>query len=130
MTTTTSAQQVLTAEVRELVRSRGIDPLRERREFDRLIASALGDYNERAHRGQVPALADAPACVRAITDLLAGFGPLQRYLDADDVEELWINGPTEVWVARGGRPELTTVVLAPGEVEALVERMLKVGGRR
>jgi len=35
-----------------------------------------------------------------------------------------------VFVARNGVSELTTTVLAPGEVRDLVERMLKPSGRR
>ena len=35
-----------------------------------------------------------------------------------------------MFVARGGRSELTTTVLEPGQVQELVERMLKSSGRR
>jgi len=61
---------------------------------------------------------------------IAGFGPLQRYLDDPTVEEIWINDPGRVFVARRGRSELTTTVLGPHMVEDLVERMLKSSGRR
>ena len=63
-------------------------------------------------------------------DAVAGFGPLQTYLDDPTVEEIWINEPGRVFVARHGRSELTTIVLADGEVRDLVERMLKPAGRR
>src|SRR5699024_8233310 len=65
-----------------------------------------------------------------VFDALAGFGPLQRFFDDPEVEEIWINQPGRVFVARGGRSELTTVVLSPSEVRDLVERMLKPSGRR
>jgi pilus assembly protein CpaF len=42
----------------------------------------------------------------------------------------WINDPGRVFIARGGRSELTTVVLGEGQVRDLVERMLKSSGRR
>ncbi len=61
---------------------------------------------------------------------IAGFGPLQPHLDDPQVEELWMNAPGRVFVARGGRSELTTVVLDSAEVRDLVERMLRVSGRR
>jgi pilus assembly protein CpaF len=35
-----------------------------------------------------------------------------------------------VFVARRGRSELTTTILAPGELADLVERMLRTSGRR
>src|SRR5690606_12114384 len=38
--------------------------------------------------------------------------------------------PSKVFVARGGRSELTTTVLTADEVRDLVERMLKTTGRR
>ncbi len=42
----------------------------------------------------------------------------------------WINEPGRVFVARRGRSELTTTILAPGQVPELVERMLRTSGRR
>jgi pilus assembly protein CpaF len=61
---------------------------------------------------------------------VAGFGPLQRYLDDPEVEEIWINEPSRVFVARAGRHELTTTILTTAQVQELVERMLKSSGRR
>ena len=42
----------------------------------------------------------------------------------------WINEPSRVFVARNGRHELTTTVLTAEQVDELVERMLKLSGRR
>ncbi len=61
---------------------------------------------------------------------VAGFGPLQPYFDDPAVEELWINEPGRVFVARAGRSELTTIVLTSDQVRDLVERMLRQSGRR
>ena len=58
------------------------------------------------------------------------FGPLQPYFDDPEVEEIWLNAPDRVFVARRGVSELTTTILAPGEVADLVERMLASSGRR
>ncbi|HYH24480.1 MAG TPA: ATPase, T2SS/T4P/T4SS family [Blastococcus sp.] len=41
-----------------------------------------------------------------------------------------MNEPGRVFVARRGRSELTTTILAPGELADLVERMLRTSGRR
>ena len=38
-----------------------------------------------------------------LRDVLIGFGPLQPFLDDPTVEEVWINEPSRVFVARGGR---------------------------
>lgn len=117
-------------EVRELVRRRGIDPLRDQAVLSDLVRDALADYEERALRGDVTPLADHSATAKAVVDSVAGLGPLQQYLDDDEVEEIWINSPAEVFVARRGEPELTTTILTEGQVRDLVEQMLKVSGRR
>ena len=124
------AAALLEHEVRELVRRRALDPVRDRAGLERLVAEASADYTERATRGVVPALADPQGTARAVVDALGGLGPLQRYLDDPEVEEIWINAPAKVFVARRGVPELTTTILTAGQVRDLVERMLKASGRR
>ncbi len=61
---------------------------------------------------------------------VAGFGPLQPFLDDPTIEEIWINGPGRVFIARRGRSELTTLILTREQVAELVERMLRTSGRR
>jgi pilus assembly protein CpaF len=121
---------ILESEVRELVRRRGIDPVRDRPGLERLVGEALSDYAERATLGVVPPLLDAAGTSRWVVDALAGLGPLQRYIDDPEVEEIWVNGPAQVFVARGGVAELTTTILTAEQVRDLVERMLKASGRR
>jgi hypothetical protein len=38
----------------------------------------------------LPPIADPEAVVRDVLDRVAGFGPLQRYLDDPEVEEIWV----------------------------------------
>jgi pilus assembly protein CpaF len=61
---------------------------------------------------------------------LTGFGALQVLLDDPSIEEVWINRPDQVFVARSGVSQLSDVSLAPGEIEGIVERMLRPTGRR
>ncbi|MEZ0447344.1 CpaF family protein [Cellulomonas sp. ICMP 17802] len=121
---------ILETEVRELIRRRGIDPVRDRPGVVALVSDVIADYDERSVVGAVPPLADAVAAHKAVVDAVAGLGPLQKYLDDPDVEEIWINSPTQVFVARRGESELTTTILTDGQVRDLVEKMLKVSGRR
>ena len=77
---------------------------------------------------------DAPPPVddadfRLLVESVAGFGPLQPFLDDPTVEEVWINSPDRVFVARQGKHELTNLVLTEAQVTELVERMLKSSGR-
>jgi len=117
-------------EVRELIRRRGIDPVTDHRSTRLLIDEVISHYEERVPVSALPPLLDRAGAVRHVFDTLAGFGPLQRHLEDPAVEEIWINQPGRVFVARNGRSELTTIVLTGDEVRDLVERMLKPSGRR
>ncbi|MDM8083813.1 ATPase, T2SS/T4P/T4SS family [Cellulomonas cellasea] len=121
---------ILETEVRELIRRRGLDPVRDRNGVRQLVTDAIADYDARSVVGAVPPLADSAGALKSVVDAVAGLGPLQRYLDDPEVEEIWINSPTEVFVARRGEPELTTTILTAGQVRDLVEQMLKASGRR
>ncbi len=121
---------LLEDEVRELVRRRGVDPVRDRAALLDLVRDAVADYDDRSLRGHVPPLVDPAAATRAVVDAVGGLGPLQRYLDDEEVEEIWINSPDKVFVARRGEAELTPTILSSGQVRDLVEQMLKVSGRR
>ena len=117
-------------EVRELIRRAGLDPSRDRDDVVQLVRDAVADYDDRSLHGGMPKLGDIESAVKSVVDTVAGFGPLQPYFDDPDVEEIWINGPKQVFVARGGVSELTTTILTEDEVRDLVERMLKTSGRR
>ncbi|WP_285725390.1 CpaF family protein [Psychromicrobium xiongbiense] len=124
------AVRIVEDEVRELIRRRGIDPLSQGVEVRRLIDAAVHDYDERSLIGAVPPLGHLESARRSVFDAVAGFGPLQPYLDDPAVEEIWLNSPTEIYVARNGESELTGLSLTSQQVKDLVERMLKSSGRR
>jgi len=117
-------------EVRELIRRTGLDPARDTREIDRLVREAVADYDERSLHGGLPTLPSLEGAVKSVLDAVAGFGPLQQYFDDPQIEEIWINEPSRVFVARGGVAELTNTILTDDDVRDLVERMLKTSGRR
>ena len=87
-------------------------------------------YSERALTGAHAGLGDEQGTARDVVASLTGYGPLQPFFDDPEVEEIWINGPTRVFIAKGGVSELTTVMLSDREVRELVERMLQHSGRR
>jgi len=125
-----SALSLITEQVRERVRREGIDVGTEPQLVDRYVHDEVRAYSERALGGSVPALADEASAARQIVATLTGFGSLQRFLDDETIEEIWINAPDRVFVARHGVPELTDVRLGENEVRDLVERMLQSSGRR
>jgi len=124
------AVTIVEGEVRELIRRRGVDPSRDGGDVRRLVEEAVADYDARSLSGGLPPLADPGAAVKSVLDVVAGLGPLQQYLDDPRVEEVWVNEPGKVFVARDGVPELTTTILTADQVRDLVERMLKSSGRR
>ena len=124
------AVRTLEGEVRELIRRSGLDPARDETEVRRLVREAVADYDERSLLGGMPVLTDVDAASRAVWDTVAGYGPLQQYFDDPSVEEIWVNEPSRVFVARDGVAELTTTLLSHDQVRDLVERMLKSSGRR
>jgi pilus assembly protein CpaF len=129
MTTTTSlrAVEIVEREVRELVQRREV-VLDEAGALHRVLDEVVADYRERFLGGGLPPLSDADVVL--VRDRMEGFGALTPLLDDPTVEELWINEPGRVFVARGGEHELTTVVMTAREVEEVVERMLARAGRR
>jgi pilus assembly protein CpaF len=121
---------IVEGEVRELIRRRGIDPQAEVETVYRLIDEVTADYLDRSVNAALPPLGDVSALARSLRDAVCGFGPLQPFLDDPSVEEIWINEPGRVFIARRGRSELTTTILAADQVAELVERMLQSSGRR
>ncbi|WP_437584660.1 CpaF family protein [Paramicrobacterium sp. CJ85] len=126
----TTAVDVIAEAVRERVRRDGTDLSADEDAAERYVAEELRRYSERALAGATPLVADERAVRQQVVASLTGLGPLQTFLDDPEVEEIWLNGPSRVFVSRGGDPELTDVILSEPLVRDLVERMLQSTGRR
>ena len=124
------AVAIITDRVRERVRLDGVDLSRDRDLAHRYVHDEVQRYSEHALGGSVPMLADEAQTARDIVASIVGFGALQQFFDDPEVEEIWINAPTEVFVARRGLAQRTTVELTDTGVRDLVERMLQSTGRR
>ncbi len=64
------------------------------------------------------------------TSVVNPFGALQYLLDDPTIEEIWINSPQRIFIARNGKSELTTLVLTTLQLQGIIERALMWGGRR
>ncbi len=122
--------ELLDQHVRELVRREGVDPQRDAELVRRIADGVVRDHDERSLTGVVAPVPDIDAVVGELVARVSGFGPLQPFLDDPAVEEIWINDPSRVFVARNGKHELTNLMLSTAQVQELVERMLKSSGRR
>jgi pilus assembly protein CpaF len=116
--------------VRESVRNAGVDPQNHVCVVRQIAEQVVQAHDERSDAGLVMPLSDTSATVEELVARVAGFGPLQPLLDDPEVEEIWINDPSRVFVARRGRHQLTQLVLTHVQVAELIERMLKLSGRR
>ena len=125
-----TAIEIIDAEVRDVVRREGIDPVADPIAIRTIVDDVIASYDERSLSRPLPPLGDSQSVARTVLDAVAGYGPLQPYLDDPTVEEIWINEPSKVFVAQRGRSELTTTIFTAAEIRDLVERMLKSSGRR
>ena len=116
--------------VREHVRREGVDPQRDAGLVRRIAEGVVRDHDEQSLTGAVAPVPDVDSVIGELVARVSGFGPLQPFLDDPTVEEIWVNDPSRVFVARHGRHELTNLMLSTAQVHELVERMLKSSGRR
>jgi pilus assembly protein CpaF len=65
-----------------------------------------------------------------ISPHIDGFGDFQQFLDDPTVEEIWVNGESGVFIAREGTHVRTDLVVSRESIMTIVERMLRLTGRR
>ena len=63
-------------------------------------------------------------------DIAMTFGLLTPFMNDSEIEEIWINSPERIFIARNGKNELTNLLLSGEEVRNIVERALMWSGRR
>jgi pilus assembly protein CpaF len=120
-------------QLRGHIRARRLDSVADRHVVEALIADLVAEDDELSFAAGVDhELSHTVTRIleRRIMDASAGLGPLQPYFDDPTVEELWINEPGRVFIARRGVSELTNTILGDEQVRDLVERMLMTSGRR
>ncbi len=54
-------------------------------------------------------------------------GALQPFIEDPTIEEIWINSPARIFIARNGKSELTNLILTKEEVADIIERCLMWG---
>jgi pilus assembly protein CpaF len=77
-----------------------------------------------------PEMVDEKLLRIEIQERLSGYGPLQSLLDDPEIEEIWINSTTEVFVAKSGLTQKLPIAIPQELLSTLVEKMLRATGRR
>ena len=55
---------------------------------------------------------------------------INQLIEDEQVEEIWINAPGRIFLAKNGVSELTSIILNDSEMTVLVEQLLRNTGRR
>ncbi len=122
---------VLVAErVRQRLRSEGTDPTSDPAAARAIALAEVRRFNDLALAPGAAMIDDEAACVRDVLASVSGFGALQPFLDDPEIEEIWLNGPESIHIARGGIAERVELRLTDAALRELVERMLQSTGRR
>ncbi|MBS4946194.1 MAG: Flp pilus assembly complex ATPase component TadA, partial [Rothia mucilaginosa] len=121
---------LLEENIRKAMRRRNLDPREDRDAVRALIGECLDEYEQKRTRVSLPDVGERSVVIQRLHDEICGFGVIQPFLDDESVEEIWINSPDEIFIARNGESELTGLHLSPRAINSLLERMLKPSGRR
>lgn len=120
----------LAEQVREQLLAERADPSRDPDRAAQIARDRVRRHNDYALARGLALIDDESRCVRDVLARVAGYGPLQAYLDDPTVEEIWINAPDRIFAARDGVSHRIPLALTDAAVRDLVERMLQSTGRR
>lgn len=116
-------QQYLVSEIKSVTDTPDTDELK--RLADPVFTKALADANlvvSRIEREQMMGL--------IMADIL-GYGPIQPLLDRDDISEVMVNGPNQVYIEQKGKLTMTDVKFVDNShVLRVIERIVAPLGRR
>jgi pilus assembly protein CpaF len=127
-----SGREVLKERVRTALMSR-IDPAVARRlEEDTLRAEVTGLVKEIATEQRIELNeSEERALAVELTHDMTGLGPLEQFLDDDDITDILANGPFAVFVERRGKLERTNARFRDAEhLVSIAQRIAGAVGRR
>lgn len=121
---------VVAERVRRRLRLEHTDPSSNPDGARHIAQTEVRRHNDLALQRGETMIDDEAALVRDVLASVSGFGALQPLLDDPEIEEIWLNGPDRIFIARGGATERVDLRLTDAIVRDLVERMLQSTGRR
>lgn len=104
----------------------GINKSELRKKAQSTIETIVNDVKDR-----LPAGIDPAALIKEIFDEALGLGPLDSLLAQDDITEIMVNGPGQIYVEKKGKLTLTDqTFMDDSSVLAIIERIVSPLGRR
>jgi pilus assembly protein CpaF len=115
----------LIEELGPLLYDRGLSEEELRRHVQEQLHAALG-------RETIPLSgADRAQLVQAVTDDVLGYGPIDPFLKDDEITEVMVNGPSRIYVERGGKITRTTASFHDEtHLRRIIEKIVAQVGRR
>src|SRR4051794_17780465 len=75
--------------------------------------------------------ADKAQLIQDVSDDILGYGPIDRLLKDDDVTEVMVNGPEDVYIERAGRIEKTSASFVDDtHLRRIIDKIVSQIGRR
>ncbi|MBW8763609.1 MAG: CpaF family protein [Microbacterium sp.] len=112
------------------LRAEGTDPSVDADAARHVALAEVRRFNDAALSRGEATIDDEIGCVRDVLAAVSGFGVLQPLLDDPTIEEVWLNGPDRIHIARGGVAQRIDLRMTDAMLRDLVERMLQTTGRR
>ena len=96
-------------------------------DLDKAIAWAVDEAFEST--GELPPKTELELKAE-IRSSLVGFGSLEELIKDEQIEEIWINAPNEVFIAKNSVTSKLELEISANDLRQSIERMLRDSGRR
>src|SRR3954465_7864521 len=75
--------------------------------------------------------ADKAQLIQDVSDDILGYGPIDRYLNEEDITEVMVNGPHSIYVERGGKLETVPAQFVDQDpLRRIIDKIVAAVGRR
>ena len=101
----------------------------EQSELDTRVRAVLSDVMRRT---ETPLSGnDRAAITQQISDDILGYGPIEAYLRDDDVSEIMVNGPRQIWLERKGKlVQVPSDFKDEAHLRRVIDKIVSAIGRR
>jgi pilus assembly protein CpaF len=101
----------------------------ERRHFKKVVAETLN--NILLEDGKFIGRLDRDRIIDDVTDEITGYGPIDPFLHDDEINEVMVNGPKNVYIEKKGKITRTGVIFRDDDhVRHVIDKIISPLGRR